>query len=139
MLQDGVRVSDIERYHNCRLSTIQVIKKRYQATETVKDRRRSGQPRIMTCSPATTMTGFFILWQYPFYVKTIGDEALCTNVTLPQLKLPASLSIKPGAIARSVAMLLGNQEALRSILASGTFFREDLVMKIFLRLFFLFR
>ena len=37
----------------------------------------------------------------------------------------------PGAIARSVAMSLGNQEAPRSILASDTSFREDLVMKIF--------
>ena len=45
----------------------------------------------------------------------------------------------PGAIARSVAMPLGKQEALRSILASGTSFREDLVMKLFLRPFFLFR
>ena len=39
--------------------------------------------------------------------------------------------LKPGAIARSVAMSLGNQEAPRSILASGTSFREDLVMKIY--------
>ena len=45
-------------------------------------------------------------------------------------------SLLPGAIARSVAMSLGNQEAPRSILASGTSFREDLVMKIFLRPFF---
>ena len=30
----------------------------------------------------------------------------------------------PGAIARSVAMSLGNQEAPQSILASGTSFRE---------------
>ena len=45
---------------------------------------------------------------------------------------------KPGAIARSVAMSLGNQEAPRSILASGTSFREDLVIKIFLRPYFLF-
>ena len=37
----------------------------------------------------------------------------------------------PGTIARSVAMSLGNQEAPRSILASDTSFREDLVMKIF--------
>ena len=35
----------------------------------------------------------------------------------------------PGAIARSRAMSLGNQEAARSILASGTSFREDLFMK----------
>ena len=40
---------------------------------------------------------------------------------------------EPGAIARSVAMSLGNQEAPRSILASGTSFCEDLVMKIILR------
>ena len=45
----------------------------------------------------------------------------------------------PGTIARSVAMSLENQEASRSILASGTSFREDLVMKIFLWPFFLFR
>ena len=46
---------------------------------------------------------------------------------------------QPGAIAGSVAMSLGNQEPPRSILTSGTSFREDLVMKIFLRPFFLFR
>ena len=44
-----------------------------------------------------------------------------------------------GGIVRSVAMSLGNQEAPRSILASGTSFREDLVMKLFLRPYFLFR
>ena len=36
-------------------------------------------------------------------------------------------------------MSLGNQEAPRSIHASRTSFREDLVMKIFLRPFFVFR
>ena len=50
---------------------------------------------------------------------------------------------KPGAIVWSVAMSLGNEEAPRSILTSGTSFGtsflEDLVMKIFLRPFFLFR
>ena len=46
---------------------------------------------------------------------------------------------EPGTIARSVVMSLGNQEAPRSILASGTSFREDLVMKILLLPFFLFR
>ena len=34
-----------------------------------------------------------------------------------------TLKNKPGAIARSVAMSLGNQEAARSFLASGTSFR----------------
>ena len=46
--------------------------------------------------------------------------------------------LQPGAIARSVAMSPGNQEAPQSMLASGTSFREDLVMKLFLRPFFLF-
>ena len=46
---------------------------------------------------------------------------------------------KPGAIARLVGMSLGNQEAPRLILTSGTSFREDLVMKLFLWPFFLFR
>ena len=46
-------------------------------------------------------------------------------------------NLKPGAIARSVAMSLGNQEAPRSILVSGTSFRKDLVMELFLRPFFL--
>ena len=55
------------------------------------------------------------------------------------LDLSSSLLKKPGALALSVAMSLGNQEASRSILASGTSFREDLVMKLFLRSFFLFR
>ena len=41
----------------------------------------------------------------------------------------------PGSIARSVAMWLWDQKAQPSILASGTFFREDLIMKIFLRPF----
>ena len=44
-----------------------------------------------------------------------------------------------GAIARLVAMTLGNQEAPRSIHVSRTSFHEDLVMKLFLQPFFLFR
>ena len=48
-------------------------------------------------------------------------------------------SERPGPIAQSVAMSLGNQEAPQSILAISTSLREDLVMKIFLRPFFLFR
>ena len=47
-LQAGVRVSDVATYHNCQLSTIQRLRDRYQTTGTVKDRRRSGQPRMAT-------------------------------------------------------------------------------------------
>ena len=48
MLQAGTRVSDVARHFNCHPSTIQRLRDRYQATGTVKDRRRSGQPRIRT-------------------------------------------------------------------------------------------
>ena len=46
--------------------------------------------------------------------------------------------ILPGAIDRSVSILIGNQKAPRLMLVPGTSFREDLTMKIFLRPFFLF-
>ena len=48
MLKAGVHVSDIARYHNCHPSTIQRLRDRYQATGTVKDRRRSDQQRMTT-------------------------------------------------------------------------------------------
>ena len=48
MLKAGVRVSDVARYHNCHPSTIQRLRDRYWAIGTVKDRLRSGQPRIAT-------------------------------------------------------------------------------------------
>ena len=48
MLKAGVRVSDVTRYHNCHPPTIQRLTDRYQATEIVKDRRRSGQRRMAT-------------------------------------------------------------------------------------------
>ena len=48
MLKAGVRVSDVARYQSCQPSTIQCLRDRYRATGTVKDRRRSGQPRMAT-------------------------------------------------------------------------------------------
>ena len=48
MLNDGMRVSDVARYHNCHPSTIQRLRDRYKAIGTLKDRRRSGQPRMVT-------------------------------------------------------------------------------------------
>ena len=44
MLKAGVRVFDVAGYHNCHPSTKQDLRDHYQATGTVKDRRRSGQP-----------------------------------------------------------------------------------------------
>ena len=48
MLKAGVRVFEVARYYNCYPSTIQRLRDRYQASGTVKDRRRSGQPRMAT-------------------------------------------------------------------------------------------
>ena len=48
MLKAGVRVSDVARYHYCHPPTIQRLRNRYQAIGTVKDRHRSGQPRMAT-------------------------------------------------------------------------------------------
>ena len=48
MLKAGVCVSGVIRYHSCHPSTIQRLRDRYQATGTVKDRRRFDQPRMAT-------------------------------------------------------------------------------------------
>ena len=48
MLKAGVHVSDVARYHNCYPLTIQRLRDRYQATGTVKVRRRSSQSRMAT-------------------------------------------------------------------------------------------
>ena len=76
MLQAGLRVTDIAQYYNCHPSTIQVLKHRYQATGTVKDRHRAGQPRLATRRPGATLTAFFVLWRYPRCVKIKGEQTL---------------------------------------------------------------
>ena len=48
MLKAGAHVSDVARYQNSHLLTIQRLRDRYQATGTVQVRRRSGQPRMTT-------------------------------------------------------------------------------------------
>ena len=48
MLKAGLHVPDVARYHNCHPSTIQRLGVHYQATVTVKDRRRSRQLRVAT-------------------------------------------------------------------------------------------
>ena len=48
MLKAGVRVSDVARYHYCHPPIIQRLRDRYQATGTVKNRRRSSQPTMVT-------------------------------------------------------------------------------------------
>ena len=61
MLQAGMHVTDIVQKYNCHPSTIQILRDRYQATGPVKDRHRSGQPRITTRRPDATLRGFFVL------------------------------------------------------------------------------
>ena len=71
---------------------------------------------------------FFRLYVRFNATKKQGKSMLIEAMKVLIFFLP---NLMPGAIARSVAMSLGNQEA-------GTIFREDLVMKIFLRPYFLF-
>ena len=56
--------------------------------------------------------------------RAIGREA---DLDPNNLEIDPLKPEMPGAIARPVAMSLGNQEAPGSILTSGTSFREDLV------------
>ena len=76
MLQAGVRVTDFAQYYNCHPSTIQVLRDRYEATGMVKDRLRSGQPRITTRRPDATLTAFIVLWHYPLCVKIKREQTL---------------------------------------------------------------
>ena len=48
MLKAWMCVSDVARYHYCHPPTKQRLRDRYQATGTVKDCRRSGQPKMAT-------------------------------------------------------------------------------------------
>ena len=58
MLKAGMRVSDVAGFNNCHPSTKQRLKDRYQATGTVKNRRRSGQPRMATDVKTATYVDF---------------------------------------------------------------------------------
>ena len=55
---------------------MQVLRDRFQATGTVKDQQRSGQPRIATHRPDAALTVFFVLWHYPLCVKIKGEQCL---------------------------------------------------------------
>ena len=79
MLKAGVRVSDVARYHNCHPSTIQRLRDRYQATGTVKDRRRSWQPRMSTGvkSQVTSIVyRRYLHRRYPFRLGTISARRI---------------------------------------------------------------
>ena len=79
MLKAGVRVSDIARYHNCHPSTIQRLRDRYQATGTVKDRRKSGQPRMATGVKQQLTSIVYrrcLHRRYPFCLATVSVRGI---------------------------------------------------------------
>ena len=79
MLKAGVRVSGVVRYHNCHPSTILRLRDRYQATVTVKDRHRSGQPRIATSvkrQPTSIVYRQYLHPRYPFRQATVSARQI---------------------------------------------------------------
>ena len=79
MLKAGVHVSDVTRYHNCHPSTIQCLRYRYQATWTVKDRRRFGQPRMATgVKRQLTLIVYrrYLHRRYPFLQATVSARRI---------------------------------------------------------------
>ena len=79
MLKAGVRDSDVARYHNCHPLTIQRLRDRYQATGTVKVRRRSGQPRMATgvkSQVTSSMYRRYLHRRYPFRLGTVSARRI---------------------------------------------------------------
>ena len=75
MLKAGVRVSGVTRYHNCHPSTKQRLRDHYQATGTVKDRRRSGQPRMATAVGLNNIYSDKVHDIHKYNVKIVGSDS----------------------------------------------------------------
>ena len=75
MLKAGVCVSDVARYHNCHPST----RDRFQDTGTIKDRRRSCQPRMAT-GVKSQLTSIvyrrYLHRRYPFLPATVSARRI---------------------------------------------------------------
>ena len=79
MLKAGLRVFDFARYHYCHPSAIQRLRDRYQATGTVKDRRRSGQPKIATGAKSQLTSIVYRRYlhrRYPFQPATVSVRGI---------------------------------------------------------------
>ena len=79
MLKAVVHVFDVARHNNCQPSTKQRLKDRYKATATVKNRRRSGQPRISTAvKTALTLIIYrrYLHRRYPFQLATVSARRI---------------------------------------------------------------
>ena len=74
MLRAGMRISDVARYHNCHPSTRQHLRIRYQATATVKDRRRSVLPR--TATGVKSQVTLIVYRRYPFQLGTASARRI---------------------------------------------------------------
>ena len=79
MLKAGVHVSDVARYQSCHSSTKQRLRDRNQATGTVEDRRRFGQPR-MAKGVKRQLTLFvyrrYLHRRYPFWPATVSTRRI---------------------------------------------------------------
>ena len=70
-----LKVSDVAIYHNDHPPTIQRLRDRYQATGTVKDRRRSSQPRMATGVNSQAKPAIYrrnLHRRYPFRLGTVS-------------------------------------------------------------------
>ena len=79
MLKADVRVSGVARYHTCHPLTILCLRDRYQATGTVKARRRSGQPKMATGvkSQVTSIVyRRYLHRRYPFWLGTVSARRI---------------------------------------------------------------
>ena len=84
----------------------------------------------------------YLSLRYKLTPTSTGDSGTETTGVIPK-SLPVlstkSVLHKAGRYSSVSSDVAWESEAPRSILASGTSFSEDLVMKLFLRPFFLFR
>ena len=71
MLKAGMRVYGVTRYNNCHPSTISRLRDRYQATGTVEDRCKSGQPIMAT----GVKTATYVDCVSTIFTSTISDPA----------------------------------------------------------------
>ena len=79
LAQAGTRVSGDARYNYCHPLTILRLRGRYQATGTVKDRRRSGQPRMANGVKTATYVDVYRRYlqrRYPSQLVTVSARLL---------------------------------------------------------------
>ena len=79
MLKVKMCVSDVARYHNIHRSIKQHLRYRYQATGTVKDQRRSDQPKVATGVKRQLTSNVYRRYlhrRYPFQLATVSARRI---------------------------------------------------------------